>query len=83
MDVNPFAVAIARFRLIVAAMHACGIHRLKDAPGWQVHVVFGDSLMHGDKFDRRGFSQEWLPNNEPWADPVYAIEDPEGLQAIS
>ena len=31
VDLNPFAVAIARFRLIVAALHACGIQRLKDA----------------------------------------------------
>jgi hypothetical protein len=82
VDVNPFAVAIARFRLIVEAMHACGMCRLKDAPGWRINVVFGDSLMHGDKFDRRGFSQEWLPSSEPWADPIYAIEDPAGLKHV-
>ena len=34
VDINPFAVAIARFRLIVAAVQACGIKRLKQAPGW-------------------------------------------------
>ena len=33
VDINPFAVAIARFRLIVAAVQACGIKRLKQAPG--------------------------------------------------
>jgi hypothetical protein len=82
VDVNPFAVAIARFRLIVEAMPACGIGRLKEAPGWHVNVVFGDSLMHGDKFDRRGFSQEWLPSGEPWADPIYSIEDPAGLKRV-
>ena len=32
VDINPFAVAIARFRLIVAAVQACGIKRLKQAP---------------------------------------------------
>ena len=48
VDVNPFAVAIARFRLIVAAMQPCGVRRLDKAPGWSVHVAFGDSLMHGD-----------------------------------
>ena len=35
VDLNPFAVAIARFRLIVAALQACGVaRRLSDAPGF-------------------------------------------------
>ncbi len=82
VDVNPFAVAIARFRLIVEAMHLCGLKRLEKAPGWTVHVAFGDSLMHGDHFDERGFRDQWLPADELWSDPVYALEDPSGLQAI-
>ena len=32
VDINPFAVAIARFRLIVAALRACGLTSLEDAP---------------------------------------------------
>jgi hypothetical protein len=82
VDVNPFAVAIARFRLIVAAMSACGITRLRDAPGWHPRVVFSDSLLHGDRFDERAFRQPWLPNEEPWSDPIYALEDPEGLRVV-
>jgi len=82
VDVNPFAVAIARFRLIVEAMALCGVRRLDRAPGWTVHVAFGDSLMHGDTFDRRGYRQEWLPGKEPWSDPLYALEDPAGLGLI-
>ena len=39
VDINPFAVAIARFRLIVAAVQACGIKRLKHAPGWTIHLA--------------------------------------------
>ena len=41
VDINPFAVAIARFRLIVAAVQACGIKqaeagtRLDDSPGYR------------------------------------------------
>src|SRR4051794_7914538 len=63
-------------------MHLCDMRRLDKAPGWDVHIAFGDSLMHGDTFDRRGFRQEWLPNDEPWSDPIYALEDPAGLHAI-
>ncbi|MGA1410558.1 MAG: BREX-2 system adenine-specific DNA-methyltransferase PglX, partial [Prochlorotrichaceae cyanobacterium] len=48
VDINPYAVAIARFRLLVAAMAACGVQRLKDAPDFRVRVACGDSLLHGE-----------------------------------
>ncbi|WP_189780606.1 BREX-2 system adenine-specific DNA-methyltransferase PglX [Streptomyces capitiformicae] len=46
-DKNPFAVSIARFRLLVAAMRAAGVRRLKDAPPFPINVAVGDSLLHG------------------------------------
>ncbi len=46
VDVNPYAVAIARFRLLLAAMRACGISRLRDAPAFRINLVCGDSLLH-------------------------------------
>ncbi|MFP5345501.1 MAG: BREX-2 system adenine-specific DNA-methyltransferase PglX, partial [Actinomycetes bacterium] len=47
VDINPSAVSIARFRLLVAALNACGISRLADAPTWQIRVAVGDSLRFG------------------------------------
>lgn len=47
VDLNPFAVAIARFRLMVAALQACGERSLEDAPGFTLHLAAGDSLLHG------------------------------------
>ncbi|MGW8359285.1 BREX-2 system adenine-specific DNA-methyltransferase PglX [Streptomyces wedmorensis] len=46
-DKNPFAVAIARFRLVVAALKACGERRLSAAPAFPINVAAGDSLLHG------------------------------------
>ena len=46
-DKNPYAVSIARFRLLVAAMRAAGATRLKDAPPFPINVAVGDSLLHG------------------------------------
>ncbi|MGT2530896.1 BREX-2 system adenine-specific DNA-methyltransferase PglX [Streptomyces nojiriensis] len=46
-DKNPFAVSIARFRLLVAAMCAAGSRRLADAPAFPINVAVGDSLLHG------------------------------------
>ncbi|MEU5162627.1 BREX-2 system adenine-specific DNA-methyltransferase PglX [Streptomyces sp. NPDC020875] len=47
VDLNPFAVAIARFRLLMAAMAAANIRTLRDAAryDWPVHLAVGDSLI--------------------------------------
>lgn len=50
VDLNPFAVAIARFRLWVAALQVAEVRRLADAPAFEVHVAIGDSLLHGSRF---------------------------------
>ena len=50
VDINPFAAAIARFRLLIAALRASRIDRLKDAPAFAIHVAAGDSLLHGRRF---------------------------------
>jgi hypothetical protein len=45
VDVNPFAVAIARFRLMVAALRTCGLTELERAPQFPVRVATGDALL--------------------------------------
>ena len=47
VDLNPFAVAIARFRLTVAALQASGLTSLETAPAFTFHLAVGDSLVHG------------------------------------
>ncbi|MGA5130183.1 BREX-2 system adenine-specific DNA-methyltransferase PglX [Streptomyces olivoreticuli] len=58
VDLNPFAVAIARFRLLVAAMAASGVRTVVEAGKyeWPVHLAVGDSLIkrrhrQGNLFD--------------------------------
>ncbi|MEU1228372.1 BREX-2 system adenine-specific DNA-methyltransferase PglX [Streptomyces sp. NPDC005828] len=58
VDLNPFAVAIARFRLLVAAMAASGVRTLEEAGRyeWPIHLAVGDSLIkhrhkQGNLFD--------------------------------
>ncbi|MFJ7187223.1 BREX-2 system adenine-specific DNA-methyltransferase PglX [Streptomyces bacillaris] len=47
VDINPFAVAIARFRLLLAAMAAANVRTLEEAGryDWPVHLAVGDSLI--------------------------------------
>jgi hypothetical protein len=50
VDLNPFAVAISRFRLLVAALKVSGVSRLTEAPDFKLNVAIGDSLLHGKRF---------------------------------
>jgi hypothetical protein len=47
VDLNPYAVAIARFRLLLAAWQACGVTSLVNAPDFRLNLASGDSLLHG------------------------------------
>jgi hypothetical protein len=47
VDKNPFAVSIARFRLLLAAMKAAGVTRLTSRVDLPVNIAVGDSLLHG------------------------------------
>jgi hypothetical protein len=88
VDLNPFAVAIARFRLLIAALRACDIRRLRHAPAFRIHVASGDSLLHGRRF--REFEdpaayQPTFDSEEAFRDELkhhYEVEDTEILHRI-
>ena len=50
VDLNPFAIAISRFRLFVAALQVSGTLRLSEAHNFHISVAIGDSLLHGTRF---------------------------------
>jgi hypothetical protein len=74
VDLNPFAVAIARFRLTVAALKASGLRSLEDAPGFGFHLAVGDSLLHGP--------QQTLLGDVDISGFTYSTEDLRLLQGI-
>ena len=86
-DINPFAVTIARFRLILVATQACGKMKLKDAHGWTVHIAAGDSLLMGTRFaqDQEGDKKQLYFETEEegsWAPEIYACEEPLAIKEI-
>lgn len=85
VDLNPFAVAISRFRLFVAALQASGVQRLANAHDFKVSVAIGDSLLHGTRFGLTR-SQELFDAAESHADTglahAYASEDLTEVQRI-
>jgi hypothetical protein len=74
VDLNPFAVAIARFRLLVAAMAASGVRTLAEAGryDWPIQLAVGDSLIKARQLEIGLFGEE---TGDPLAEFSYATED--------
>ncbi|RRR80381.1 BREX-2 system adenine-specific DNA-methyltransferase PglX [Streptomyces sp. RP5T] len=51
-DKNPFAVSIARFRLLVETLKECRVVRLSAAPSMPIRIAVADSLLHGREAGR-------------------------------
>ena len=69
VDLNPFAVAIARFRITVSALKAAGTIKLKDAPAFKYHIAVGDSLIkEGVQIDLLASEEEFVYSNEDVAE---------------
>lgn len=82
VDLNPYAVAISRFRLLLAAMKASGVERLKDIPAFAMNLATGDSLIHGPRFAATGGVQRHLDPAEDPLHHVYLTEDADALRRI-
>lgn len=80
VDLNPYAVAIARFRLLIAALKASDVHRLADAPSFEINLATGDSLLHGPR--PGGERQLYLSSDVDPLRHVYDTEDAEQLRRI-
>ncbi|MFH8927680.1 BREX-2 system adenine-specific DNA-methyltransferase PglX [Streptomyces pristinaespiralis] len=74
VDINPFAVAIARFRLLVAAMAVSGVRTLAEAGryDWPIHLAVGDSLIKARQLELTLGDEE---SGDPLAEFSYATED--------
>ena len=89
VDLNPYAVAIAKFRLLLAALQVSGINKLKNAPDFRLHLASGDSLLHGRRFrEHESFTagpQMTFNTEDIFRDELkhhYEVEDVEALHRI-
>ncbi|OSM06735.1 BREX-2 system adenine-specific DNA-methyltransferase PglX [Magnetofaba australis] len=89
VDLNPYAVAIARFRLMIAALkrvkQAEGerVRTIADAPGFTLHLAVGDSLLHGPRFRRGGgMLQTSFHGAEGFVDPLASVLETEDRAAL-
>lgn len=72
-DKNPFAVSIARFRLLVEMLRECGVGRLSAAPRMPIRIAVADSLLHGREAGRE--TDPTFDDAERGATFTYRTED--------
>lgn len=88
VDLNPFAVAVARFRLLVAAMAASGMRTFEEARRykWPIQLAVGDSLIKDRQLELQlglGLEEEeGGAAGDPLAEFSYATEDVNGYPRI-
>lgn len=80
-DLNPYAVAIARFRLTLAFLEKAQVDKLHLAPEPKLNLVVADSLLYGAK------GQTWdlsllATDKELWGGELFNLEDPPAAKAI-
>ncbi len=82
VDINPYAVAIARFRLVLAVLDAVGIKRLERAPNLRPNVVVADSLLH--RFDQGvlGVGQTSMADDQRWGDRLFRLENRADVERV-
>ncbi|MDP3221206.1 MAG: BREX-2 system adenine-specific DNA-methyltransferase PglX, partial [Deltaproteobacteria bacterium] len=85
-DVNPYAVAIARFRLLLAFVEVCGVGALADAPALPSlasNVVVADSLLLGAEGSREMLELAWTgEDQEKWGPRAFDFADPVAVNKV-
>ena len=75
-DLNPYAVAIARFRLTLEFLQVAGINKLEKAPRLPLNLCVADSLLHGVVGQQMRLSETVDGEGRvAWGDQLFALED--------
>lgn len=86
VDINPYAVAIARFRLVLAVLDAVGVKRLDKAPILRPKVVVADSLLHRLRpQEQLRLTQQAQVSFDEWAswgDALFRLADPGAVSEV-
>jgi len=81
VDINPYAIAIARFRLLTSAMKVSGSTKIRVAPDFHFNLGVGDSLLHGRRYESQGQGIQSDALDDPIAH-VLEAEDRDKLEII-
>ena len=80
VDLNPYAVAIARFRLTLAFLEHAKIGKLANVPRLPLNLVVADSLLYGGKHQAN--LSDLDEDRTRWGDEMFDLEDPTAAQHV-
>ena len=84
-DINPYAVSIAKFRLMLAFLDKAGLTKLSSAPEVPLNVAVADSLLHqvaGEHPGQTDFGYRPGQSTRDWFAEAFALEEDEKAKAI-
>jgi hypothetical protein len=82
-DLNPYAVAIARFRLTLAFLEKAGLTKLHEAPPLKLNLVVADSLLYGAKGRTLSLVEDAdTATRAAWGADLYNLEDPAAAKTL-
>lgn len=74
-DINPYAAAIARMRLVLAFLEKARIQKLKDAPAPKLHLVVADSLRYNPQHVQLAMEHHASQDAKAWVGDAFPLED--------
>ncbi|MBO6936774.1 MAG: BREX-2 system adenine-specific DNA-methyltransferase PglX [Deltaproteobacteria bacterium] len=77
-DINPYAAAIARFRLTLSFLEKGGYAAIADAPELPIHVAVADSLLYNPQLEQQDFAFV----EEGFERRAYELEDAAEAKAV-
>lgn len=93
-DINPYAIAVARFRLTLAFLEKAGYDKLDDAPQLPLHLAVADSLLHNfqrklegaakssGEYVQKSLGEVDTTSRADWEGELFALEDPEATRDV-
>jgi len=81
-DINPYAVAIARFRLTLSFLEKAGYKKLAEAPALPLHVVVADSLRINAQHPQGELWHQEGVASRGWLGEVFTLEDERAAKEV-
>ncbi|MCB9631947.1 MAG: BREX-2 system adenine-specific DNA-methyltransferase PglX [Sandaracinus sp.] len=81
-DLNPYAVAIAKFRLTLAFLDKAGIDKLRAAPALDLKLAVADSLLYNPQLEQGSLFHQEGADAAKWERRAFSLEDEDAARAV-
>lgn len=81
-DLNPYAIAIAKFRLTLAFLEKAGIRKLRAAPALDLKLAVADSLLYNPQLEQGSLFHQEGADAAKWERRAFSLEDEDAARAV-